>query len=161
MWDAQGRLLIIDRVKNIFKLSQGEYIAPDKLETVFAQYPAIGQSFIYGDSLQSTLVAVIVPGDGFEPWAVKHGFEGKTVDLVKLSKVKKQLLSDLAKFGRDQGLKGFELIRNLHFEMVPFSVENNLLSPSFKAKVIIWLTKRHELKIRYQKELDAMYAEVQ
>jgi long-chain acyl-CoA synthetase len=61
MIDDQGRLRIIDRVKNIFKLSQGEYIAPDKLEIVYNKHEAIQQSFIYGDSLQSTLVAIIVP----------------------------------------------------------------------------------------------------
>jgi len=36
-----GSFKLIDRAKNIFKLSQGEYIAPEKLENVYIQSPYI------------------------------------------------------------------------------------------------------------------------
>jgi long-chain acyl-CoA synthetase len=54
-------LKIIDRKKNIFKLSQGEYIAPEKLEQAYIKSSYIGQVFIYGDSLHDILVAIIIP----------------------------------------------------------------------------------------------------
>ena len=58
-----GQLQIIDRAKNIFKLSQGEYIAPEKLENVYIQSKWISQAWIHGDSLNDfiLLFAVIEP----------------------------------------------------------------------------------------------------
>lgn len=69
-----GSIRIIDRSKNIFKLSQGEYIAPEKIENVFALSPYIAQSMVYGDSLRSCCVAVIVPHpDKVKKWATENG----------------------------------------------------------------------------------------
>lgn len=43
------------------KLAQGEWVIPTKIENVMEGHPRVNQCFVYGDSLSSFLVAVIVP----------------------------------------------------------------------------------------------------
>ena len=47
-----GTLKITDRKKHIFKLAQGEYIAPEKIECVYSLSDPVAQIFVHGDSLQ-------------------------------------------------------------------------------------------------------------
>lgn len=42
----------MDRKKHIFKLAQGEYIAPEKIENIYIRSEAVVQAFVHGDSLQ-------------------------------------------------------------------------------------------------------------
>merc|ERR1711935_515583 len=62
--DSFGKVTIIDRVKNIFKLSQGEYIAPEKLENIYTTSPYVSQIYVHGESTEAWLMAVIVPDMG-------------------------------------------------------------------------------------------------
>ena len=63
-----GSIKIIDRSKNIFKLSQGEYIAPEKIEQIMQLSQLIAQCFLYGDSFKNSCVAVVIPE---EEWVMK------------------------------------------------------------------------------------------
>lgn len=54
-----GTLKIIDRKKHIFKLAQGEYIAPEKIETAYSLSDPVAQIFVYGESLQVTHLKLV------------------------------------------------------------------------------------------------------
>ncbi|VUZ56112.1 unnamed protein product [Hymenolepis diminuta] len=60
-WTEGNRLKIVDRLKHIFKLSQGEYVAPEKVEQVYAQTSLVAQVFVDGSPLKSYPVALVVP----------------------------------------------------------------------------------------------------
>uniref|UniRef100_A0AAX7U1M3 Arachidonate--CoA ligase n=1 Tax=Astatotilapia calliptera TaxID=8154 RepID=A0AAX7U1M3_ASTCA len=154
-WLPNGVLKIIDRKKNIFKLAQGEYIAPEKIENVYVRSAPVAQVFVHGDSLQSCLVAVVVPDPEVLPGFAKNlGFHGSIEELCKIPEVKRAIISDLTKLGKEAGLKSFEQVKDVHLHPEQFTIENGLLTPTLKAK-------RAELKNLFQFQIDQLYAKIQ
>ena len=92
-----GAIKIIDRAKNIFKLSQGEYIAPEKLENVYVKSQWVDQIWIHGDSLQNFIVAfIVVPMHLVKEWCQGKGKSYSDATL-KDQALKQTILDDLNK----------------------------------------------------------------
>lgn len=146
-----GTLKIIDRKKNIFKLAQGEYIAPDKLEDAYSKSPLVLQIFVHGESIKASLVAIVVPDpETLLPWAKEKGLSGDLAELCRSDVVKKAILASLKEAAEAASLKGFERIADIYVDATPFSVENDLLTPTFKLK-------RPQAAKYYEEQIQAMY----
>uniref|UniRef100_A0A671M7U5 Long-chain-fatty-acid--CoA ligase n=1 Tax=Sinocyclocheilus anshuiensis TaxID=1608454 RepID=A0A671M7U5_9TELE len=153
-WLPNGTLKIVDRKKHIFKLAQGEYIAPEKIENIYIRSEAVAQTFVHGDSLQACLVAIIVPDPDFLPgWAKKRGIEGSYEELCKNKEVKKAILEDIVKLGKESGLKSFEQVKDIALHTEMFSIQNGLLTPTLKAK-------RADLRNHFRKLIDELYSNI-
>lgn len=141
-FDSNGRIIIIDRVKNFFKLSQGEYITPEKVEnTYLTSNQLLTQLFVHGDSLKNYLVGVA----GIEPESfkkfLKANFDIEVIDNDHLKlhlddpRVKEKLLKVLNLNAMGKGtLQGFEKLHNLYLDFEPLKVEDEVLTPTFKLK---------------------------
>ncbi|XP_010170372.1 long-chain-fatty-acid--CoA ligase 5 isoform X2 [Antrostomus carolinensis] len=154
-WLPNGTLKIIDRKKNIFKLAQGEYIAPEKIENVYIRSAPVAQVFVHGESLRSFLIGIVVPDPETLPeFAAKLGIKGSYENVCKNPVMKKAILEDMVRLGKEAGLKSFEQVKDLYIHTEMFSVENGLLTPTLKAK-------RAELVKLFQKQIEALYSSVQ
>ncbi|CAA0812271.1 Long chain acyl-CoA synthetase 7- peroxisomal [Striga hermonthica] len=134
-WLPGGRLKIIDRKKNIFKLSQGEYVAPEKIENVYVTSKFVAQCFIHGDSLNSCLVAIVaVDHEELKAWASAEGIKHQNLEqLCADPRARAVVLSDMNAVAREAQLRGFEYAKAVTLVPEPFALENGLLTPTFKA----------------------------
>ena len=98
---------IVDRKKNILKLSQGEYVSLEKVEGAYKEDTSIEQVWVYGDSFQSHLVAVVVPSERFvEKWAAEKGKAYDYAALCKDADLKNDMQEIMNVKAKDQKLKG-------------------------------------------------------
>lgn len=151
MWLPNGTLKIVDRKKHIFKLAQGEYIAPEKIENIYLASQFVGQIFVHGESLQSCLVGIIVPDKEMTmTWCKEKNITGSWEDICQNKVVKQAVLEDITTLGRKAGLKSFEQVKDIYLHFDPFSVDNGLLTPTLK-------TKRPDCRKYFMSHIESMY----
>ncbi|WP_019348541.1 SDR family oxidoreductase, partial [Mycolicibacterium conceptionense] len=127
------QLRYVDRRNNVLKLAQGEFVTLAKLEAVFGNSPLVQQIYVYGNSAQPYLLAVVVPTDP--------------------SVSKEAIAESLQEVAREADLQSYEIPRDFIVETTPFSLENGLLTGIRK---LAW----PKLKAHYGERLEQLYAEL-
>jgi long-chain acyl-CoA synthetase len=148
--NEDGSVSVVDRKKNMFKLSQGEYVCAEYLENLFGQSTLIAQIWIHGEPTDAFVVAVVVVNP---EQLVKHvsahisGLEAlDAAALCKRADVTKLILDEITRISQEAHLPGFQVPRAIVLETQPFAVENDLLTPTFKLR-------RQQLRAKYAAQL--------
>ncbi|XP_048589989.1 long-chain-fatty-acid--CoA ligase 1 isoform X2 [Nematostella vectensis] len=154
-WTQDGTLRIIDRKKHIFKLSQGEYIAPAKIQNAYLRSMFVAQVFVHGNSLKSFIVAVVVPdAEVLIPWAKTHDIEGGIKQLCQNQTVRQAIHDDMIAKGKEAKLNSLEQVKGIYLHPELFTVEEGLLTPTLK-------TKRPALAQFFEEKLNVLYEDLE
>lgn len=137
MWTEGGALKVIDRKKDIFKLSQGEFLSPERIESVYSMMDYVATVFVTGCSTQAFCVAIVIPHE--EPLrelAASCGIDKKTplTEICKSMVVRKALLKEMQKLGTESGLNSLHQVHNLHLHMENDLLASGLVTNTLKLK---------------------------
>lgn len=148
-FDEAGALVLTDRIKDLFKTSNGKYIAPQVLESRLAQDRFIDQVVVIGDR-RKYVTAIIIPAfDALEEYARKHRIAYKSrEELVKKDAIRHIIGERIERL--QQGLPGYERIKKFTLLPEPLTMERGELTNTLKVK-------RPVINARYAREIDSMY----
>ncbi|KAK6755234.1 hypothetical protein RB195_013922 [Necator americanus] len=157
-WLPNGALKVTDRKNALFKLAQGDFVSPEQIETAYLNSNLIDQIFVTGLTTRSFLVAVAVANTEVLRGALKARNDlAKYADqpvenLLADAEVRRFVLQELNRSGKQKGLQSIELIRNIHLISEELTAESGLVTPTLKLR-------RHLLKQKFAKEIERMFAE--
>ncbi|KAI0541515.1 hypothetical protein GGR58DRAFT_456331 [Xylaria digitata] len=152
-WDSEGHLKIIDRKKNLIKTLNGEYIALEKLESVYRSAIVVGNICIYADQNKAKPIAIIVPAEpALKKLAADNGIEGNSLEeLVHNKKLKGIILRELQNTGRAGGLSGIEIIEGVALSDEEWTPQNGLVTAAQKLN-------RKGILNKYQDQVNEAYS---
>lgn len=148
--DAEGNLVLTERIKDLFKTSNGKYIAPQAIESRLGEDKYIDQVAVIGDK-RKYVTAIIIPAfEALKEYARKKHIQYQNIeDLLRNIDIRTMIQERIDKL--QESFAGFERIKK--FTLLPraFSMEAGELTNTLKIK-------RKVINSRYAREIDAMYA---
>jgi long-chain acyl-CoA synthetase len=146
--DKDGYLYITGRVKELYKLANGKYVAPAPLEEKLQLSPFIAQAVVYGSD-QAHNVALIVPDmAALRAWAAAQNGPSDDAALLTDPRSKDLVRKEIEACSRD--FKGFESVLDFILSKEELTVANDMLTATFKLK-------RRNVMSRYEQQLKALY----
>ncbi|KAH9942109.1 long-chain-fatty-acid-CoA-ligase [Amylocystis lapponica] len=152
-WNPDGTLSLIDRIKNLVKLQGGEYIALERLESIYKSCNLVANLCVHANSAARQPMAIIVPNEQH----LAHALEGLGIqahtsmaDLCADSRIQDLLLKECNAMGKKNGFKQLELLQAVVLTADEWTPESGLVTAAQKIQ-------RRKVAERYQKEIQAVY----
>lgn len=134
-WESDGTLSIIDRIKNLVKLQNGEYIALDKLESIYKACDVVQFICIAAPPYADKPIALIYPHEGNLRHQLKiNGIPHESSPEVwaKSETVRTFILDQLLAVGKRNKLQRNEVLKDIVLTPEEWSPDNGLLTPAMK-----------------------------
>ncbi len=144
-----NKIVLTERLKDLFKTSNGKYIAPQEIETRVGTDKYIEQIAVIGDEY-NFVTAIIAPSiPALETYAKENNISYKDIDdLLQKDEIYKLIEERIAE--HQKGMASYELIKKFTLIKIPFTIETGELTNTLKIR-------RTVITRKYKDEIDAMY----
>ncbi|GAA3618478.1 AMP-dependent synthetase/ligase [Marihabitans asiaticum] len=148
--DERGFLKITDRKKDLFKTSNGKYVAPSLIESTFKGLcPYVGQFLVHGEGKHFVTALVTLDEEAIQPWAEANGLAGASYQEIVNSEQARDMVQSYVD-ELNKGLNKWERIGKFTILGRDLSVEEGDLTPSLKMR-------RKVVSEKFKDEIDQMY----
>ncbi len=145
---VKGRIRLMGRLKEIIVTSTGEKVSPADLEQSLLADPLIEQIMVLGDHRPYISAIAVLNAENWPLFAAENGWDASDPATLRQSVVVQVVLKRLQALSVD--FPSYAQPRALLLTLEPWSVENQLLTPTMKVK-------RKPILERYALEIDSMY----
>lgn len=146
---ADNTIVLTERIKDLFKTSNGKYIAPQAIETLIANDKFIDMISIIGDDVKFVSALVVPDYDAVEKWAKEHDIVYSTREELLKAKIVISMISTRIEM-QQAPLAPYEKVKRFTLLPEPFTMESGELTNTLKIK-------RKVVAERYKDIINKMY----
>ena len=149
--DKDGHLYITDRKKDLFKLSNGKYVAPQLIESLIKQSEFVNQVIVLGAGRKHPVALIVPDWEALIPSVIEADIKAPKTrrELSQHPIAIKIVMRDVTALMKE--LNDYERVRRIALLPEDFSIDRGELTPTLKVK-------RRVVDERYRVRIDAMYS---
>jgi long-chain acyl-CoA synthetase len=132
--DKDGHFYVTDRLKDLFKLSNGKYVAPLQVESLLKQSPLVSQAVVVGSGRKQVGALIVPDWDALKDALREDGIaaEGSREELCEDPHVVKRVQRDAVELTRE--LNDYERVKRVYLLPREFSIDKGEMTPTLKIK---------------------------
>jgi long-chain acyl-CoA synthetase len=132
--DADGHFYITDRLKDLFKLSNGKYVAPQQVESLLKQSPLISQPVVVGSGRKQVGALIVPDWDALKEALEEEGIKatGSREEMCADPYIVKRVQREAVELTRE--LSDFERVKRVYLLPREFSIDKGEMTPTLKIK---------------------------